>query len=81
MSGNNWEVFYGVAYTQYGNLTQGVGQDVALEAAPATVPEASTLSMLAGAALMGLGMFGYRRWFRKPEEEEKEEAEKEDAQA
>ena len=35
-----------------------------------SVPEASTLSMLFGAALMGLGMAGYRRWFRKPEEEE-----------
>jgi hypothetical protein len=75
-SGQPWQIFYtgSVNYTANTYSTTG-GNDVVLEAEGVPVPEASTLSMLGGAFFMGLGMLGYRRWFRKPEEEEEEKEE------
>jgi MYXO-CTERM domain-containing protein len=62
-SGNYWEVFYNSSY--YTQTVGAGGSDIALEAVVNGVPEASTMTMLAGAALMGLGYAGLRRIRRR----------------
>jgi hypothetical protein len=70
-----WEVFYTANY-QTGQLSGGY--DVAIEAVNA-VPEASTMTMLAGAALMGLGYAGVRRLRRRKGEDGDDSTEADEA--
>jgi hypothetical protein len=70
-SNDVWTISYDANFNTGQFYAPGVGHDIAIEAGVvqlSSVPEASTLSMLFGAALMGLGYGGFRRLRRRKED-------------
>jgi hypothetical protein len=71
LSSDVWTISYDANFNTGQFYAPGVGHDIAIEAGVvqlSSVPEASTLSMLFGAALMGLGYGGFRRLRRRKED-------------